>query len=213
MPQDLPQPRSRWPQFSLWFLLFVIPTVAGALFGICAAFAMHQQRFHDLMAQQAVEIQELSNAELRRDRLKQLSESLQKKQQEWQSTQSVIAMVEGPGPYAIFSQVDVPGRFTHIPVVKDSIHFYAQASDEQLEELVNQLVQRYPAAEESVQLRILACLGSLPAYVNRERLEDLESKIIGFAGPIQQDSRKKIADSAQKVLEAYAFSSRPKERP
>ncbi len=203
----------KWPQFPLWFLLFVLPTAAGASLGICTAFVRHEQRFHDLMAQKSIEIQNLSSAELQRDRLKQLSESLQKKQQEWQSVERVIAMVESPGPYEIFSRFDVPRRFSQVPVVKDSIHFYTQASDQQIEELVSQLIQRYPAADESAKLRILACLQNLPAYVHAERLAGIESKIIEFADPLQQDARTDIAESAQDVLQAYAFSARPKERP
>ena len=202
MTDDVPVSK-KWPQFSLWFLLFVLPTAAGALFGVCAAFAMHQQRFDDLMAQKAVEIQELSNAEMRRDQLKKLSESLQKKQQEWQSVERVIAMVESPGPFEIFSRFDVPRRFSQVPVVKDSIHFYTQASDQQIEELVSQLIQRYPAADESAKLRILACLQNLPAYVHSERLIGIKSKIIEFADPLQQDAHKGIAESAQDVLQAY----------
>ncbi|MBA2113327.1 hypothetical protein HOV93_04760 [Planctomycetes bacterium FF15] len=181
----------------------MIPTIAGVGLGGYSALATQEKRYRELMTEQAMVAQEFSEAEIRHDKLNRLIQSLQQKQGVWRTPKRVMFLVEYPSP-SIFMRGQFPSpHYMHIPLMNDSIHFYLQANDNQLSELVDRLIERYPQSDVIVQVRILECLKNLPAYVHRERLEQVEHKIREFAKPLTQDSNQTVAERALHTLRAY----------
>lgn len=193
MPQDLPQPRSRWPQFSLWFLLFVIPTVAGIVFSVYSAFAAQDKRFRDLMAEQALLIQECSEVKARMNGLAKAEESLEKLINARNSPESVLFDIEMTLPS--WYSMDESGP----------AYFFLQANDQQLHDLVDLLIERFPDSHPRIKPSILARLSCVPEYVVPERLEGLRDKVRKFAEPLQFDSDERIQQLAAETL--FAFNS------
>lgn len=192
MPQDLPQPRSRWPQFSLWFLLFVIPTVAGIVLGAYSAVAAQDKRFRDLIAEHALVIQECSEAEARHKSLVRIEQAYEEMIAEWNSPDAILIEIRTTNPTVKWAR-------------RDPVYFFLQASDQQLDELVDLLAENFPDSHPAIQARILECVKSFPEYVVAERLKGLREKVRRFVEPLQFDSDERIQQLAAETL--FAFNS------
>lgn len=179
------------PQFSLWFLLFVIPTIAGIAFGAYSAFAAQDKRFRDLMAEKAMLLRESSEAEVRKNKLTRAEHSLEKILAEWNSPEAVLFEIKTRPP-AGYSQE------------RDPVYFFLQASDQQLQDLVDLLAERFPDSHREIQIHILECLRSFSGYVVSDRLDGLRGKVREFVEPLQFDSDDRIRQLAIETL--YLFN-------
>ncbi|PQO36985.1 hypothetical protein C5Y96_07435 [Blastopirellula marina] len=155
--QEIEQRPSQRTQFPLWFLLFVLPTIAGMIFAVYSAFAAQDKRYRDLMAEQAMLIQECSEAEARMSKLSRAEQSFDGAVTRWNSPDAVLSEIKTTNPTVHWGE-------------RDLVYFFLQANDHQLHELVDLLAKEYPDSHPAIQARILECLRSFPEYVIAEHL-------------------------------------------
>lgn len=195
-----PKPSILRGQFPLWVLLFVLPTLIAISCAVYLAFAAQAKEQARLQEQEARIRQELAAAHLRLARLNRLNASLEIKQLQWKSPFSIVQMVKNPPPKTPNAQ----SAFTweSLYLVSHSIHFYLQASDEDLRQLVDQLIAIYPESRPEVQYRVLDCLGKLPMYV-ADRVEVVRKDIEDFIATLPENSDPRMHEVVRRLKVRY----------
>ncbi|PQO27021.1 hypothetical protein [Blastopirellula marina] len=195
-----PQPSILRGQFPLWVLLFVLPTLIAIGCAVYLAFAAQAKAQARLQDQEARIRQDLVAAQQRLARLNRLNASLEIKQLQWKSPFSIVQMVKNPPPKAPNTQSVFTWESLYL--VHHSIHFYLQASDEDLRQLVDQLIALYPESRPEVQYRVLDCLEKLPLYM-ADRIEVVRNDIEDFIATLPEDSDPRIQEVVGRLKSRY----------
>ncbi|RCS52866.1 hypothetical protein DTL42_08535 [Bremerella cremea] len=197
-----PKPSILRGQFPLWVLLFVLPTLIASGCAVYLAFAAQAKEQARLQEQEARTRQELAAAQLRLSRLNRMNASLEIKQLRWKSPLSIVQAVKNPPPKT--PSVQSASHWEPLYLVRNSIHFYLQASDEELQQLVSQLIAIYPESRPEVQYRVLDCLEKLPAYV-ADRSELVRKEIEDFLATVPEDSDPRIQGMVRRLKVRYSI--------
>lgn len=181
-------------------LLFVLPTLIAIGCAVYLAFDAQAKEQAQLQEQEARTRQELAAAQLRLTRLNRMNASLEIKQLQWKSPLRIVQMVKNPPPKAINAQSSF--YWESLYLVHDSIHFYLQTSDEDLQQLVNQLIGIFPESRPEIQYRVLDCLEKLPAYA-ADRSELVRKEIEDFLATVPEDSDPRIQEIVRRLKVRY----------
>lgn len=204
MTEEVSRQTCKRPQFSLWVLLFVVPTIAGMIFAVYSTFAAQEKRYRDLIAEEATLYQESKITEIRLGNLRRMMEAHHHRQEEWRKPESVLFYIKHMDLISQGERGSSGVSLLRLPTINDAIYSFTQANDEQLLDLVDLLIEQYPQLEVSIQYRVLECLKNLPAYVRRKRLESVRGKVVEFLEPLKDDPEEAIATQARDTLQAYA---------
>ncbi len=195
-----PQPNLLRGQFPLWVLLFVLPTLIAISCAVYLAFDAQAKEQTRLQDEEATHRLLLLSAQNHLSRLNRMNASLEIKQLQWKSPLSIVQMVKNPPPATFNSQ----SAFTWVSLflVHDSIHFYLQASDEDLQQLVDQLIAIFPESRPEVQYRVLDCLEKLPLYV-ADRMEPVRKDIEDFLAKLPENSDPRMQEIVRRLKVRY----------
>ncbi|PQO32540.1 hypothetical protein DTL21_20230 [Bremerella cremea] len=196
-----PQPNLLRGQFPLWVLLFVVPTVIAISCALYLTFDAQAKEHARLLEEAAVAKQALAAAENRRDRLNRLNASLDIKQAQWRSPESIVLMVKARLPRMPGAP---PDYWEPLYLVHPSMHFYIQATDDDLKQLVARLIEVYPDLQPEAKFRALDCLAKLPNYFLPHRVELVRPEIQEFAERLGDSLDARLRNKATQLSAQYS---------
>lgn len=196
--QDIaPQPSKR-AQFPLWFLLFVIPTIAGLGFAIFANWQEQARTRADLIAHQAMLRDKIAMLKSEIALAQQVDRQVQAEADRWKSPDTVADYLKSFHQNEKFSE---PG-FYEIMFVHDINIFFLHADEADLHRLLNLLQEAFPKCDDSNKFAILDFVLSIPTHAPSYR-DALAADVQRLADLVPEDAPAKLREHAESLRQAF----------
>lgn len=196
-PQLTQQPAKR-AQFPLWFLLFVIPTIAGLGFAIYSNWKQQSQVRAELVAHQAILKAEIETLESEIALVRQIDLTIQGQADKWKSAEEVIRSLKGQS-----AEWETIGfGFIEIPIWHDSHTFLLQADEADLHQLVSLLREEFRKGSDSTKFAFLCFVAHIPDNAP-QHVETLSEDVQQLVELISTDDDPRLKMKEKKIREAF----------
>ncbi|QDU73241.1 hypothetical protein Pan97_02080 [Bremerella volcania] len=159
---EIEQDESRQPakraQFPLWFLLFVLPTIAGLGIAIYTNWHEQARTRADLIAQRAVLLERVATLESEIALVEQISRQIQQRADRWKSTEAVVDYLTR------YNQLEGRSGDESISAWDESRCFFVQADEQKLHRLMKRIQEEYPKGDVSNQFLLLDFAVRIPQF-------------------------------------------------
>jgi len=196
--QDAPHPPPKRAQFPLWFLLFVLPTVAGLGSAIYANWQKQAQTGADLAAQQAILREKIAMLQSEIALAQQVHSQVRAQANRWKTPESVVAYLQ-----RYYQDIEAHEHgFYEVPLSHRISCFYVQADEQDLRRLLILLREAYPKCDSTNQYSLLDVAVKMPVYAP-DKVDRLAGEARRLAEVVPNDSHPRIRQQVDKLLAAF----------
>lgn len=196
--QDVQQQPPKRTQFPLWFLLFVIPTVAGLGFAIYTNWHQQSQMRADLIAHQEVLRERIATMESEIALVEQMAKQIQWRADRWKSADSVVDYLK-----AYHENERAPGHGSfEVPLGHDLNTFFLRADEGDMHRLLKLLRETYPACDNSNKYSLLDFAINIPTHAPHY-VHALTEDARRLAEVVPDDANPLVRKQAQKLRQVF----------
>lgn len=200
--QDVPQQPPKRAQFPLWFLLFVIPTIAGLGFAIYANWQEQSRTRADLIAQQVILRDKIAMLKTEIALARQVERQVQLQADHWKSADVVVHYLKA---YRQHEGMYEPA-FYDVPFRHDINGFFLQADEPEMHRLLELLRRAYPSCEESNKFAILDFATNIPIHAP-DHVVALAEDARRLADLVSDDAHSALKERAESLRQAFNVDS------
>ncbi|MBA2113331.1 hypothetical protein [Bremerella alba] len=195
---DVAQPPSKRAQFPLWFLLFVIPTVAGLGSAIYANWQEQAQVRADLIAHQAVLHDRIATMESEIALVQQLDRQIYQQVYHWKTADAVVDYLTNYHQ----NEGSPEQGFYEVPLWHDVNRFFLQADEADLHRLLKLMREAYPKCDDSNKYSILDLAVNVPVNAPRH-VNALAEDARRLADVVPADANPLLRKQAKRLRQAF----------
>ncbi|WDI44269.1 hypothetical protein [Bremerella sp. P1] len=205
--QDIAQQPPKRAQFPLWFLLFVIPTIAGLGLAIYTNWHRQSQMRSDLIAHQEVLHERMVTLESEIALVQYVDHQIQERADRWKTADAVVDYLKG------YHQRDGRSGFQAISVWHELRCFFVQADEQELHRLLKLMKEEFPDCEVQDQFTMLDLVVSIPEFAPAHAAA-LAGDAHQIADLVPPDGHPRLIEQATRLREVFprnVSSAEPKE--
>lgn len=207
--QDTAQQPPKRAQFPLWFLLFVIPTVAGLGLAIYTNGHRQSQMRAELTAHQEVLHERIATLESEIALVQHVDRQIQERADRWKSADAVV-------DYLLkYRKLEGRSGYEEVSTWHESRCFFVQADEPQLHRLLKLILEKYPESSVEDKVLLLNFVASIPQFAP-DHTGTLADKARQLAKQVPEDGLPQLRESARRIRAVFPISdssAEPEESP
>lgn len=192
------QPAKR-TQFPLWFLLFVIPTIAGLGFAIYSNWQEQVRTRADLIARRAVLRDKIALLDSEIALVEQVGRQIQQRADRWKSTEAVIDYL------TLYRQLEGRTSDESVSVWHELRCFFVQADEQKLHRLMKRIQEAYSKGDADDRFLLLDFAVSIPLF-SPEHTKALKEDARQLAEMVPPDGPPLLKEQALRLRKAFDLS-------
>jgi len=196
--QDATSTPEKRVQFPLWFLLFVIPTIAGLGFAIYTNGREQARASVDLLAQEAVLRDKIALLESEIARAQQVDQAVQWHADRWKSPEAVVDYFKSFHHNEESTEKAVYG----FPFLHSIGAFFIQADEADLRRLLKLLREAYPTCDDSNKYSLLDFAIHIPTHAP-SHVDALAEDARLLADVVPENARSELQQQAERLRRAF----------
>lgn len=196
-PDETKPPATR-AQFPLWFLLFVIPTIAGLAIAIYTNWHQQAQVRADLIAHREVLREKIATMESEIALVEQVDQQIRWHAYDWKSPTAVVQHLKN-----MRASDETPREgFYEVVLWPIAGTFFVQADTQDLEELLQRMREAYPESDPQAQFLMLELAVNIPVYAP-DSVSELTEPARQLVEIVPEDGSPKLKQQASRIRTAF----------
>ncbi len=197
-------PKSNRTQFPLWFLLFVIPTIAGLAIAIFTNWRQQAQVRADLIAHREVLQARIQQMDSEIALVQQVDKQIRSYSNHWKSPTVVVQHLQRMGAHDGAPAKDI----YEVDRDHELSTFFVQANVQELKELLQLIREAYPQCDPATQSVMLDVAVNIPNYAP-DAVTKLTEQARQLEEVLPKDGPPQLKQQASQLRQAFQLGDSP----